>query len=153
MQTLTCPSCGAQLNIREGCNVAYCEYCGTKLILDQNVHTGRSADGLSDIGNENGVYFRCYLPDGWSGKAFEDTSTFSIACPVRAGMLLTSPDGNACIFFRSAAQWRHFEPGNRMVQQNQPAPDSSVRYRSYLCAADYCDALFPELFTKANKPV
>lgn len=150
MRTLICTSCGAQLTVKEGCNIAHCEYCGTKLVMDEPVRTARSADGLTDIGNEKGVYFRCYLPDGWTGKAFEDMSAFSIACPIRAGMLIASPDGKGEIVFRSAAQWRHFDRGNRMYQQNQPAPDGSVRYRSYLPAAAYCDALLSEYFPKAE---
>ena len=36
IRSLTCPLCGANLNIEEGRKTIYCSYCGAKLLLDDD---------------------------------------------------------------------------------------------------------------------
>ncbi len=34
LKALTCPKCGANLDVEDGIDMFYCKYCGTKIILD-----------------------------------------------------------------------------------------------------------------------
>ena len=43
--SLRCPECGANLNIKDGREECFCEYCGTKIkINDDTVHTYKTVD-------------------------------------------------------------------------------------------------------------
>lgn len=44
--SLKCPECKADLNIEEGRKTCYCQYCGTKILIDDNsfIHTYRKID-------------------------------------------------------------------------------------------------------------
>ena len=45
MTTLTCPNCGAQLDIEEKRQFAFCQYCGTKVYnITNSVELNRSAE-------------------------------------------------------------------------------------------------------------
>lgn len=37
--SLKCPECKADLNIEEGRKICYCQYCGTKILIDDNSST------------------------------------------------------------------------------------------------------------------
>ena len=37
MIRLTCPSCNGDLELPDNLNVAHCLYCGTKILLDENI--------------------------------------------------------------------------------------------------------------------
>lgn len=37
--SLKCPECKADLNIEEGRKTCYCQYCGTKILIDDNSST------------------------------------------------------------------------------------------------------------------
>lgn len=41
-----CPTCGAQLEVKEDTKVCFCTYCGTKMLLDDGntTHTERIID-------------------------------------------------------------------------------------------------------------
>lgn len=48
---LTCPNCGANVDIDEKREMAFCTFCGTKLVQDKLIieHTGKvSVDGIAD---------------------------------------------------------------------------------------------------------
>lgn len=44
--SLKCPECKADLNIEEGRKTCYCQYCGAKILIDDNssTHTYRKID-------------------------------------------------------------------------------------------------------------
>lgn len=44
--SLKCPECKADLNIEEGRKMCYCQYCGTRILIDDNssTHTYRKID-------------------------------------------------------------------------------------------------------------
>ena len=44
MQKCKCPSCGAELMFRDDREFAFCEYCGSKLLLDDYRETHRYID-------------------------------------------------------------------------------------------------------------
>lgn len=39
LKKLVCPSCGANLNEHKGSNITYCEYCGAKVMIDDDSNT------------------------------------------------------------------------------------------------------------------
>ena len=41
---LKCPECGAQLKVDPNREFVYCEYCGTKLLLDKEESVSRTID-------------------------------------------------------------------------------------------------------------
>lgn len=47
-ESINCPSCGADLEIKDGKNIAFCPYCGSKVKYDDGVerseHTERTID-------------------------------------------------------------------------------------------------------------
>ena len=47
-ESIKCPSCGADLEIKDGKNIAFCPYCGSKVTYDDGVerseHTERTID-------------------------------------------------------------------------------------------------------------
>lgn len=49
MIPLTCPKCGAQLDVKEGTKSCYCTYCGTKILInDENVKTVNIHQTITD---------------------------------------------------------------------------------------------------------
>lgn len=44
---LKCPECGAQLKVDPNREFVYCEYCGTKILLDKEERISRTIDEAS----------------------------------------------------------------------------------------------------------
>ena len=56
--SLTCPGCGANLSIEDGRKQCFCEYCGMKIMLDdESIISESRGENQSNINGDLGAYW------------------------------------------------------------------------------------------------
>ena len=119
MKQLACTSCGATLEWDGRANVVECRFCGARFAM-RGAEAGEAADDwraqalrggcvadrpclgpcLGDPQDTGAVYYRSWLPQGWSYQVFLPSHLYfgaSAGSPFVPGIHFESPDGRSSI--------------------------------------------------------
>lgn len=163
---IICPKCNAVINWNGSDKVALCRLCGTKYSMHPKQSrpevlmppVGRGQTDLLTIPNSNEVrgraILRSYIPKNWKYISGSSPDRYdAVSNPLVPAVAYNSPDGEITVIYKGEAFYKHIDYTpqtaylqNRLddilVNRNNP---TFLRFRSYVPAANYCDAVVQEL--------
>ena len=114
---LKCPNCGANLNIENNREIAFCEFCGCKILLQETINVKHTIDTKEQFANMMTLAERAYK-----------SNSFDEAFSYYTKALELSPENIEAIYMKSISKvYKEFPSSRININEFKASINSAIK--------------------------